>query len=268
MYSKLLKIELTDLAHKYGAKHCESSYLHPLSASKEAVIFRDIECNFHTESWKNIKSIKHLLARTKKVHSHFPHSTTPILEMQSSNSSDALAMNIFCHPDIGKWTGVQKLLNISSLAAVDFGFKAKVSKMVGNIAESDATEIDVYFKGEIIGECKLTEESFTSKDKTTVEQYVKFKEIFHIGKLSQSDNEYHNYQLIRNILAAEQHKCRFLLFCDMRRPDLARHFIETVSCIQDRYLDLRTNCWIIYWQDIALAAGKDLKLFLKEKYGI
>jgi hypothetical protein len=54
----------------------------------------------------------------------------------------------------------------------------------------------------------------------------------------------------------------------MRRPDLAKSFYQTVRCIQDKYLDLRTNCEIVYWQDIAQVVPKDLKHFLKEKYGI
>jgi hypothetical protein len=86
--------------------------------------------------------------------------------------------------------------------------------------------------------------------------------------LIQNETSYLNYQLIRNILAAYQHKSRFILLSDMRRPDLAKSFYQTVRCIQDRYLDLRTNCEIVYWQDIAQVVPKDLKHFLKEKYGI
>ena len=54
----------------------------------------------------------------------------------------------------------------------------------------------------------------------------------------------------------------------MRRPDLAKSFYQTIRCIKDEYAKLRTNCEIVYWQDIANKAGKELKEFLKEKYGI
>jgi hypothetical protein len=54
----------------------------------------------------------------------------------------------------------------------------------------------------------------------------------------------------------------------MRRPDLTKSFYQTIRCIKDEYLELRYNCEIIYWQDIAHVVGKELKDFLKEKYGI
>ncbi len=117
-------------------------------------------------------------------------------------------------------------------------------------------------------ECKLTEEGFTEKVKSEVHKYLKFEDVFHVNKLIQNDNNYCNYQLIRNILAAEQHNCRFILICDMRRPDLAKSFDETISCIKDEYLALRSNCEIIYWQDFAQVVDDELKVFLEEKYGI
>lgn len=86
--------------------------------------------------------------------------------------------------------------------------------------------------------------------------------------LIQSDSFYDNYQLIRNILAAELLAARFILLCDMRRPDLAKSFYQTARCIKDEYLYLRMNCEIIYWQDISNCSGKVLKKFLSLKYGI
>jgi hypothetical protein len=79
---------------------------------------------------------------------------------------------------------------------------------------------------------------------------------------------YLNYQLIRNILAAYQLKCRFILICDMRRPDLVKNFYQTIRCIKDEHIDLRLSCDIIFWQDIAKKCGAELKFFLKEKYRI
>lgn len=269
MYSKKLREELTGLAHNYGNNHIGPNYFHPTIRSKDAVIFNDIKFNFNYKSWVEINDPKnkHYFARTQKKHTHF--SITPaIYEMQSSNSSDALAMNIFCYPDINKWQGLKNLFNVNSLSKIEFGYKAAVSKIVDGKREVDNTEIDILIDNKIICECKLTEESFTEKDKTTVEEYEDFKDVFHFDKLLQNDKSYMNYQLIRNILAAKKCNCRFILICDMRRPDLAKSFFKTVSCIKDDYLHLRTNCEIIYWQDIAQVVGKELKDFLNEKYGI
>lgn len=144
-----------------------------------------------------------------------------------------------------------------------------VKKIKNGVIISDTTEIDIRINNSIICECKLTEKDFTSHNKTDVERYLSFEQVFHKDKLLQTQTEYKNYQLIRNILAARQIEGgRFILFCDMRRPDLAQSFFHTVNCIQDRYIDLRTNCEIIYWQDVAHVVGKDLKDFLEEKYGI
>jgi hypothetical protein len=60
------------------------------------VIFRNLADNFHPESFANIVSHADWSSRTRKVHQNVPG----VLEMQSSNSSDAVLMNIFCHPSI------------------------------------------------------------------------------------------------------------------------------------------------------------------------
>jgi hypothetical protein len=268
MYDSQLKSELTDFAHKYGKKNFRENYTHPEVKSKSALIFKEIHQNFHQKSWKTIQNNPDFLHRTKKVHSHFKDVTPVIYEMQSSNSSDALAMNIFCFPRFGSWNGVKSLLKLDVINRITFGFAARVFKYPDDYPEQDFTEIDVKFNDEILCECKLTEKDFTSKRKIEVEIYANFREIFHKHKLPQNDKEYLNYQLIRNILAANQHNCRFVLFCDMRRPDLAKSFFQTVSCIKDEFLELRTRCEIIYWQDISKTFGKELQLFLKEKYDI
>lgn len=270
MYSASLRQELKQLADAYGKNNKLYKYLHPLSVSKDTIIFSDVKFNFNEKSWSEICSSKksEFLARTTKVHSHFKSTLPPIYEMQSSNSSDALAMNIFCYPNINKYKGLKDLLDVQSFSTIEFGFMAKVLKKIEGKEAKDSTEVDIRINKEIVCECKLTEESFTEKDKKSVESYIAFKDVFHIDRLMQNQNSYYNYQLIRNILAANQHKSRFILFTDMRRPDLAKSFYQTIRCIKDDYLQLRTNCEIIYWQDIAKVVGKDLKDFLKEKYGI
>jgi hypothetical protein len=268
MYNTALRNELTSLADVYAKKKYGKAYLNLSPSSKDAIIFNDLVFNFHPSSWNEIDNNTFYKKRTIKIHSHFKSIKPAVYEMQSSNSSDALAMNVFCYPNIQNCLGLKSLFEVDEITKIDFGFKAKVLKIKDGIDKPDKTEVDLFLNDNIICECKLTEEGFTIKNKAEVESYKNFSAVFHTDMLIQNETSYLNYQLIRNILAAYQHKSRFILLCDMRRPDLAKSFYQTVRCIQDRFLDLRTNCEIVYWQDIAQLVPKDLKHFLKEKYGI
>lgn len=260
MYKNDLIQELIPLAKSYGLREFGVCYIYPNENTTSSIIFNKLEYSFHKKSWKAIEANPSNSLRTKKIH---PNTVTVgIYEMQSSNSSDALAMNIFCFPDFVKWNGVKNLFGVDAFSSIEFGFNPQVVKN----GSSDSTEVDVYINKSIICECKLTEEGFTQKIKKTVELYDNFKKVFHTDELIQNENTYSNNQLIRNILAAYQHRCRFVLICDMRRPDLAKSFQETVRCIID--IDLRMRCEIICWQDISKFCGAELQLFLKEKYGI
>ncbi|MBW8333164.1 MAG: hypothetical protein K0M40_14155 [Prolixibacteraceae bacterium] len=262
MYKDDLVHELIRSAKSYGLANFGVSYIHPLENTNSSIIFNELEYSFQPKSWQATQANPVYSLRTKKIHSNTV--TSGIYEMQSSNSSDALAMNIFCFPDFAKWNGVKNLFGVDTFSSIQFGFNPQVAKN----GSSDSTEVDVFINKSIICECKLTEEGFTQKEKQNVEQYDNFKKVFHADKLIQNGNTYLNYQLIRNILAAYQHKCHFVLICDMRRPDLVKSFYQTIRCIKDDFIDLRTNCEIIYWQDIAKACGAELQQFLKEKYGI
>lgn len=265
-YVNQLKKELIILAEKYGNKTFGDKCLHPNELKNSSVIYNDISFNFQKDSWNAISNNNEYFPRTNKVHGKAQSKDSSVLEMQSSNSSDALAMNIFCHPTFKGWKGVKTLFNVRDFKSIIFGYKAKVSKTLGSEEVGDNTEVDVFINEDIIGEFKLTEADFASKEKTIVKQYTNFENIFYVAKLSQSNTDYNNYQLIRNILAASQHNSRFILFCDMRRPDLAKSFFYTVSCIKD--VELRTKCEIMYWQDLAKVVGSELREFLQEKYGI
>ncbi|MBQ0908583.1 hypothetical protein KBJ98_07710 [Flavobacterium sp. F-328] len=267
-YDIQLKNELIRLAESYGTKNFGDQYAHPNELKNSSVIFNDIRYSFHNESFSNIESKDENFKRTQKKHSRVQTKNAGILEMQSSNSSDALAMNVFCHPDFSNWVEMKKLFQVTEFTSIDFGHKARVDKTINNIKKKDNTEVDVFINGNIFIECKLTEKDFSSKKMEIVEHYSEFRNVFHVEKLLQTKTHYENYQLIRNILAANQHKAQFILICDIRRPDLVESFCQTVACIKDNYLGLRTNCKIIYWQDLAKVVGDELKIFLHEKYGI
>tara|TARA_R110000868_G_scaffold131418_2_gene341471 strand:- start:24400 stop:25203 length:804 start_codon:yes stop_codon:yes gene_type:complete len=264
-YEDQLKQVLIRLGDDYGNSNFGVSYAHPAELKNSSLIFIDVVYSFQKQSWDVISKNNKYLLRTKKAHPNAQTIDSTVSEMQSTNSSDALAMNIFCYPEFTKWKGTKKLFRVDEFSDIEFGFLAKVQKTANGILYDDATEVDVFFNKCIV-ECKLTESDFTSKNKEIVNQYSDFEKTFHTDKLVQSDTKFFNYQLIRNILAAKQYDGRFILICDMRRPDLAKSFLQTISCIKD--IDLRTKCEIIYWQDIAKVVGRELQSFLDKKYGI
>ena len=229
----------------------------PITVRKSAVLFCNLADSFCSDSYEAIQSNADWNARTEKAHQQVPGS----LEMQSSNSSDALLMNIFCHPKIATWKGVQDVLGFVVDKPV-FGFKACVPK---HGTDGDKTEIDLAI-GNCFAEAKLTEEGFTEKLKSEVEKYEGFADVFHVSSLAQDANNYRNYQVIRNILAAVHHDKDHILFCDQRRPDLVRDYLSTVACVRE--VRVRERCRVIFWQEIAQNAGKSLRDFLETKYGI
>lgn len=222
-----------------------------------AIIFSDIADNFHPDSYRNICNHADWKARTLKPHPNVPG----VNEMQSSNSSDALLMNIFCHPSIGEWKGVKKVLG-SELDTFAFGVPGEIQLYKD---EQDTTEIDLRLADSLC-EAKFTETNFTKKRSSIVENYAGLKEAFHIEALPRKGDDYDNYQIIRNLLASIQYDQKHILFCDERRPDLARRYMETVSCLQD--VKRRLNCRVIFWQELVAACGATLRDWIKEKYGI
>ena len=248
-----LRLVIRQAAITYAADH----QLALDEAPTSAVIFQQISDNFHPKSWTAIAATADWRLRTQAPHQQLPG----ILQMQSSNSSDALLMSIFCHPNIADWKGVSDLLGCL-VESPRFGFKALVRK---DGTEGDATEIDLAV-GDCLIEAKLTEKDFTEKDIADVSHYSDLTSLFHVGNLPVRNGRYQNYQVIRNLLAAIQHRKRHILLCDERRPDLVRSYFETVSCLKD--VEHRKRCRVIFWQEIARAGGDDLKTYLEARYGI
>jgi hypothetical protein len=119
---------------------------------------------------------------------------------------------------------------------------------------------------EVFVEAKLTESGFTEKPVTTVEAYTDLQNVFHTDLLHRNGDNFENYQVIRNLLAAIQLKKRHLLLCDERRPDLVRSYFETVVCLR-KETD-RKSCGVIFWQELARVCGKGLRDYLAQRYGI
>lgn len=265
MFSRLLRTILSISGKKFAAGH-KYTYNSGLNKIPEsALIFDKIEFNFNNDSWSVIKNNADYLSRTLKAHSSFD-STNPKGEMQSSNSSDALLMNIFCHPKINNWKGIKQLLQVNDLSHLKFGFEPGIALEDGTI---DRTEVDLSIldgDSKIFCESKLTETDFVFQPLSKFERYTHFKTIFEPKYLPAFNSQVGNYQLVRNILAAYEFNAKFYLFIDARRPDLAKSFYQTVRCIKD--IGLRQRCEIYYWQDIACYCGEELQDYLKDKYGI
>ena len=224
---------------------------------QSAVLFKDVSDAFYNASFENISKHKDWLERTQKPHQNVAN----VMEMQSSNSSDALLMNIFCHPKIASWKGVADVLGFVPAEPV-FGFKALVEK---DGTRGDNTEIDMLV-GNYFVEAKLTEEDFTEKEMEEVKKYTNLRLCFDTGSLPVQNNCYQNYQIIRNLLAAIQHKKQHMLLCDERRPDLVRRYMETVCCLRDP--QHRKNCRVVFWQEIQRACGNELGAFLRSRYDL
>lgn len=223
---------------------------------ESSILFDNIEDNFCKASYENIKSHSSWYERTKKLHSHFNDGT---LEMQSSNSSDAILMNIFCHPKFNTWKGVNELLGIQSDEQQVFGW----NPFFENENPEHRTEIDLKI-GNHIFESKLTESTFTSKSIPIVENYKDFTTVFDSTLLERSNNEYKHYQLIRNILAAYKYDFYFSILVDSTRIDLIKELLDVVIAIKDPNLRKRINFFT--WQEVVNSCGKEIKDYIKNKY--
>lgn len=266
MFAASLRNQLTQLAKHYAMARNMPFNTNIANQPISAIIFDNIEHNFHRESWKTILANKEsYLPRTKKAHSSFDELNSKA-EMQSSNSSDALLMNIFCYPKFLNWKGIKQLLKLEDDTQFHFGYQPGIALKKNR---KDKTEIDLFIHSKnkkIFCESKLTEANFGFAPKEKLKEYECFGEVFNTKFLIQNKNQFTNYQLLRNILAAQQENASFYLFIDARRPDLAKSFMQTIRCVKNE--ELRNRCELFNWQEIAVFVARDLQIFLNEKYGI
>jgi len=185
-----------------------------------------------------------------------------LCELDSCCSSDALLMNIFCHPRVRSSVQVRGLLGLQEHAVPIFGWRARVPLVDQKF---DRTEVDMKL-GNLLIEAKLTESSFESCTLERMHFYADFREVFRLSELPRSRRQYHCYQLLRNVLAAKVHKASFCLLTDARRSDLIDAWYEVLAAI--RPVDLRIRCKLLTFQELAPVLPRSLQRFLDEKYGI
>ena len=95
-------------------------------------------------------------------------------ELDSSVSSDALLMNVFCTPEVNSSAAICSLLGVEGGDLPEFGWKARVP--LGN-GRFDRTEVDMRWGGLLV-EAKLTETDFQTRAVAMVAGYRDFAEVF------------------------------------------------------------------------------------------
>lgn len=183
-------------------------------------------------------------------------------ELDSCVSSDALLMNIFCHPAVTRRPGALAMLGVDSNSTPHFGYKARVPLINGRF---DRTEIDMQL-GNLLVEAKLTEGGFQRAEKRVLANYRDFNEVFDHEQLPQTENHYLSYQLLRNVLAAYALSRSFAVLLDARRPDLIEAWYAVMKCV--RPVELRAALSVLTWQELAQALPPALQQFLRLKYGV
>ena len=95
-------------------------------------------------------------------------------ELDSSMSSDALLMNVFCTPGVAESPALRRALGVETDEPPVFGWKARVPLKSGHF---DRTEVDMRL-GSLLVEAKLTEADFQTKTAAVVEGYRDFDAVF------------------------------------------------------------------------------------------
>jgi hypothetical protein len=222
--------------------------------------------NFHPLSYQEIWGNPQWARRLDKVHTAFkrarPRADWQWKELDCANSSDALLMNIFCHPGVMEISNVHALLGIESDAVPEFGYKPRTPLHGGR---RDNTEIDMKL-GSLLVEAKLTESDFQSAKASLIFRYRDLEAVFHLLELESQNKKWTSYQLIRGTLAAYSTGLSFCVFCDARRADLIEKWYRVMRTV--RPFELRSRLKLLTWQELASALPEDLQPFLAAKYGI
>lgn len=263
--------------------------------------------NFFDPAYAAILARPDWLRRFDKVHAQarrsLPKAPRRWRELDSSMSSDALLMNIFCTPGVVESSAVRNALGVETGAQPLFGWRARVPFVNGRF---DRTEVDMRL-GSLLVEAKLTEGDFQSCLPEVVESYRGFDEVFDrdrlprveivvsrrrlstefpedysqeyeepvdaalnlgpvIAVIAETISGYASYQLIRNVLAAHATGSSFCVIHDARRPDLREAWFGVMAAV--RSSELRVRLKTLTWQELAALLPDDLQHFLDLKYGI
>ena len=303
-YGALLRQELCARNRRYalGRAHVESY------GSSPVIVYAPEDGrhgNFLDAAYAAIQERLEWMPRFDKVHAQagrsLPKAERRWRELDSSMSSDALLMNVFCTPGVAESPAVRHMLGVDGGWAPVFGWKARVPLENGRF---DRTEVDMRW-GELMVEAKLTESDFQMCQENVVEAYRDFDEVFDremlprveipVGRrkvetefpedYSQQEvfgdvecrrelitlprdsvRGYESYQLIRNVLAAYAQGTSFCVIHDERRPDLREAWFQVMSAVKSA--EMRVRLKVLTWQELAADLPEELQIFLDVKYGI
>ena len=268
-YAAELRHELSARNRRYAATHgllSRESYGDPPVVCYLPREDGKTHGNFLPPTYARILGRESWSIRLNKVHAQargaLPREDRCWRELDSSNSSDALLMNVFCYPGTLKKPRIFDQLGVLVPGIPEFGVKAKVPLANGH---ADRTEVDMRL-GSLLVEAKLTETDFQSAGPELVEGYRDFAQVFHQHELPRDGQRYLSYQLLRNVLAAYANQCSFCVMVDARRPDLIEAWYAIMRSV--RITSLRLELKILTWQELAETLPTRLQQFLEEKYGI
>jgi hypothetical protein len=265
-YASLLRRELS---LRNAAYACRLGLPHIMSYGEvPVVVYRPWQRkhgNFFDASYESILNQPAWRPRLSKIHAQarrsMPQSDEGWKELDSSMSSDALLMNVFCCPGVTESPTVALKLGFEVGELPEFGFRAGIPRD-GRV---DRTEIDMKL-GTLLVEAKLTETDFQMQRPAIVESYRDLNTVFDRESLPRVNGHYISYQLIRNVLAAHHLSLSFCVLLDARRPDLIEAWFAIMRCI--RVASLRTRCMLLTWHELAEIVPHQLQSFLDHKYGI
>jgi restriction endonuclease-like protein len=304
LFASRLRMELgaRNRVHARGRLHVESYGDPPV------IVYAPEETrhgNFLDAAYAAILARPEWSRRFEKIHAQsrsLPKAERKWRELDSSMSSDALLMNVFCLPQVAESPRVRQMLGVDTEEAPEFGWRARVPLKSGR---SDRTEVDMRWGGLLV-EAKLTESDFQNCLATAIEPYRELDAVFDrdllprvqipIGRPKSSAEfpedytqeevivpveewrpqtleaqrelvtGYASYQLIRNVLAAYAQGASFCVIHDARRPDLREAWFAVMSAVKASAMRVRLK--VLTWQELAAMLPKDLQRFLDTKYGI
>jgi hypothetical protein len=117
------------------------------------------------------------MRRFEKIHAQgrgLPKAERKWRELDSSMSSDALLMNVFCSPGVVGASQIRQSLGVEGDGLPDFGWRARVPLASGRF---DRTEVDMRWGGLLV-EAKLTEGDFQTRAARILEGYRDFDAVF------------------------------------------------------------------------------------------
>ncbi len=264
-----LRRELNARAALYAREH---GLLHDTTTGREpSVIFGEDQAgrhgNFFPASYRAIQADANWRARLGKAHTASrraaPRADWRWRELDCAASSDALLMNIFCHPRLYSDGGVASLLGLERGSRPCFGVYPRLLRERGGV---DTTEIDMELDGLLV-EAKLTEGDFQTARPALLDRFVGWREVLDEDALPRTAaRDFESYQLLRGVLAAQASGRRFCVLLDERRGDLIARWHAVLRAVPRA--ELRCRLVLLTWQELAAALPPSLARLLHEKYGI